>query len=132
MAANSKMLYIIDSSFILSYLLPDEDNIEVQTMFNQYKAGLVDFQSVTLLPYEIVNGIYAANLSKRITIVFSEKLINLFIKLPILLEETIYNDVLKLAQENKISVYDASYLLLSKTTNLPLLTLDKRLKKLNN
>lgn len=130
MAENTKITCVIDSSFALSYLLPDEHNALVQTLFDEYKRGKIDLIAVSLLPFEVVNGIYAATLSKRFSPIIAQKLISEFLDLPIILEAINYDEVFKLSNEYKISVYDSSYLLLSRMKNLKLLTLDKKLQKL--
>lgn len=130
MAGNNKNVCVIDSSYLLAYLLPDETNPQVQETFELYKAGSIRLISSPLLSFEVSNGMYAATLSKRISRISAKKLVESFLKLPITYEAVDTLQALELSFKYKISVYDASYLLLARQKNIPLLTLDKQLKKL--
>lgn len=130
MEEKSNKFYVIDASFILAYLLPDENIKNVQKIFDNYQERKIDLLSSALLPFEVTNAMYAATLSKRIGITLARELITEFLKLPILLEDINYEDVFDLSQKNKISVYDGSYLYLAQIKDLPLLTLDNRLEAL--
>jgi Predicted nucleic acid-binding protein, contains PIN domain len=130
MEENSKKTYVIDSSFILAYLLPDEEIEKVQKLFDKYKLGGVNLLSTVLLPFEVVNGIHAATLSKRIDQEVAMQLIDEFLKLPILFEDVNFTSCFNISYDRKISVYDASYVLLSRIEGVLLLTLDKKLKSL--
>ena len=123
MEGKSKKTSVIDSSFMLCYLLPDEQHEEVQKVFDTYKTGELDLVSLPLFPFEVINGIYAAVLSKRLERTVAEELITEFLKLPIMYEQVNLLEVFKVAQENRISVYDASYLFLARQKQIPLLTL---------
>lgn len=123
--------YILDASFLLSYLLPDERVEKVDYIFQQFKDGKVNFISNQLLPFEIINGLKYALKSKRLSKKTANSLINDFISYEIEYHEVDLKEVLTLSIEKDLTVYDASYLYLSKTNKLPLLTLDERLKKLN-
>lgn len=130
MVEKSKDRFVIDSSFMLCYLMPDEYDDKVQQVFDQYKNGLLKLISLPLLPYEVTNGLYAAILSKRIESQSAPQLIRDFLQFPIGFEGVDYSIVLKTAEKYHISVYDASYITLSEGKHIPLLTLDNKLKKL--
>ena len=65
MPAGNIKTYIIDASFCLAYLLPDEDVEVVNKIFEDYAEGKVRFISSPLLPYEVINGLREAT-RKRI------------------------------------------------------------------
>lgn len=113
---------VVDASYILSLLLPDE-NLDPTSVPSHMFAP-------TLLPYEVANGLRSATSSKRITLKLATALYQEFNKLPITYKTIDFSQVLKLAIQVKLSVYDASYLLLSRDKNLPLKTYDKQLLKL--
>lgn len=129
---DSKPLYVIDASFFLCYLMPDEYKNDVQKVFDQLKNGAIGFISTRLLPFEVANGIYAAVLSKRIDNTLAGNLIEDFLQFPVPLEEINYASTLELALKYRRSIYDASYVLLARQNDLPLLTLDKQLKRLSS
>ncbi len=122
--------YVIDASLILGFLLPDEYDIEAFIKVKEFVSGNSKFIAPTLLPYEIINGLKNAIQRNRVTLNQALELTNQFIEFMIPLQEIDLDAVLKLAQDKDLSVYDASYLYLSKEKNLELLTLDKQLKDL--
>lgn len=125
---NSKR-FIIDASFLVSYLLPDERTQHTEKIFKAYAQGEITFFSSPLLPLEVANSLRHA-VPKRIT---KEQAISLFddfidYKIELLpLDET---EILALSLEHKLTVYDTSYLWLARKKKLPLLTLDTKLAKL--
>ncbi|KKQ42920.1 MAG: VapC-type toxin [Microgenomates group bacterium GW2011_GWC1_37_8] len=123
--------FVVDASFVLSYLLPDEENDYVKEIFSDYQKRKINFITATLLPYEVVNGVKSAIIRKRMSVFKARFLIGEFSKLDFDLETISENEVLKLALARKISIYDASYVWLAKSKKIPLLTLDEKLQKLS-
>lgn len=121
--------YTLDASFVLAFLLPDEHSEEVVKIFREYEAKKVHFISSTVLQLEVVNGLKYA-IGKRINKREAVMLIYDFLGLSINSFELNLEEVLGISLENKISVYDASYLYLAKSQKAVLLTLDKALQKL--
>lgn len=121
--------FVVDASFILAFLLPDEQHHEALNVLDQYSLGKTVLIAPTLLPYEIINGLKGAILRKRITFKQSINIINEFLYLSIPLIDIHLQDVLEVSTNKELSVYDASYLYLAKTAGFPLLTLDEKLKK---
>lgn len=130
MAANIKK-YTVDASFVLSFLLPDESHQEVDLFFNQYKAGIINFLSAPLLPFEVVNGLKLAVIRKRISSKYAKIRMKDFFNYQIRLVGTDFFEAFDLAQKNNLTVYDASYLYLAKSHKAPLLTTDTALQKLS-
>lgn len=128
MAEKHENLAVIDASFILCYLLPDERIAQVESKINDFKQGTLKLISSQLLNFEISNGLYAAVLFKRINSQLATELLTQFLRLPIELENVNFEEALSLAVKRKISVYDASYAYLALSKDLHLLTLDKKLK----
>ncbi|TSC88239.1 MAG: PilT protein domain-containing protein [Microgenomates group bacterium Gr01-1014_7] len=129
MAANIKK-YIVDASFVLSFLLPDENHQEADLFFNQYKAGIINFLSTPLLPFEVVNGLKLAVIRKRISSKYAKERMKEFFNYQIRLVGTDFFEVFDLAQKNNLTVYDACYLYLSRIKKAQLLTSDEALQKL--
>jgi|SRR3989344_2573206 len=129
-ASSATNQFIIDSSFILSLLLPDENQSEVVQLFDQYTSGKVTLIAPTLLQYEVINGLKGAILRKRLNLKEAIVLINQFSDLTITIKNISLTEVIKTASDKNISVYDASYLYLSKLQGIPLLTLDQKLQSL--
>mgnify|MGYP002814649723 CR=1 FL=1 len=127
MAVNVKC-FVVDSSFVLSALLPDEGSLFATNIFNKFSSGEYSLISCLLLPYEIANGIKLALIRKRIDMAEAENLVEKFLKLNIRLCEVETMKLFETAVSENITIYDAAYLLVSRDTNYPLLSLDKHLK----
>lgn len=127
MAGNINQTYIIDSSYLLAYLFPDEENSQVQLFFNKYKEQNIQLIASPMLPFEVINGFQAGILTKRLNYKVALQLCKKFLELPIQLRDVNFLKVFKLSASHKMSFYDASYLYLAQSQNLPLLTLDKHL-----
>ncbi|MBI2596001.1 type II toxin-antitoxin system VapC family toxin [Candidatus Daviesbacteria bacterium] len=131
MAANTKRDLVIDASFVLSFLMPDEYQEEVHHLFNQYQSGLINFVTSQLMYFEAVNGLRTALMRKRLTLEYAKERVEELLDYEIDLKEVDLKEALLLGEKHNLTVYDASYLYLAKSQNLPLLTLDEKLKKLS-
>lgn len=129
MAAGNK--FVVDSSFLLCFLLPDERDELVDEILDNYTKGKIQLIASGLFPFEVFNGINVAIYRKRISIEEAKSLGERFLKLTIPLINADYLEIQKTAQDQKITFYDATYLYLSRLYNIPLLTLDKKLQDLN-
>lgn len=118
--------FVIDASYILEYLLPDEKNPKSDIFFEMHAQGKIELFSTQLLPFEVVNFLKVARKRKRIAEIDAKKLTKSFFKLNINLEGIDFLDVLKIALKENLSVYDASYLSLAKFKKIKILTLDKK------
>lgn len=123
--------YILDASFMLSYLLPDEHVEKVDLIFEKYLQGVINFISTHLLPFEVINGLKYAIKSKRISRNAADKLINDFLLYEIIFISIDLQETLTLSLDCNLTVYDASYLYLAQSNNYQLLTLDQKLVSLS-
>ncbi|MBM3209521.1 type II toxin-antitoxin system VapC family toxin [Candidatus Shapirobacteria bacterium] len=128
MAENTNQ-FVVDASFVLAYLLPDEESASVDKVFRRYAAGEVNLSSSELLPFEVLNGLRTAVLQKRVDERIARKLEQAFLALEINLEPTDFGKCFALALKKNLTLYDASYLLLSQEKKTKLLTIDKNLQK---
>lgn len=124
------MKAVIDASFMLNFLFPDEQSGQVMKAFNDYRMGEIQFIAPYILPLEVINGLHYAVRARRIDEQTAKKLLKVFMDLLILIQEVDLEDILSLSLQNNLSVYDASYLSLAREKDIPLLTLDEKLKKL--
>lgn len=127
MAGNTPKQRVVDASFVLAYLLPDERAQAVDRAFGDYQGGAVDFISCTLLPFEVLNGLRSAVVQKRLEETRARRLSNAFLSLGIELVPVDYHQVVRLALKLNITVYDAGYVWLARHKRIPLLTLDASL-----
>ncbi len=127
MVENIKKNFVIDASYLLAFLL-NENNYEVNELMKQYKTKQINLISTTLLKFEVCNTLRTAVLRKKINKFKAQELLQAFLEFDIVEEKIDYLQVLKLALSKKISFYDASYLYLAKTNKINLLSLDQSLK----
>jgi predicted nucleic acid-binding protein len=123
--------FVLDASLALAWCFPDEKA--------EYRQAVLDALAETpaivpaLWHLEVGNALLMGERRKRCTAADIRKWLSFLATLPIAVDdETItraWNDVLDLAREHTLSVYDASYLELALRRTLPLATLDIPLKK---
>lgn len=126
---NYKDTFVVDTSFILAYLLPDEGERNVEEMFSKFEENKVSFISPNLLIYETMNGLRSAVIQKRQSPKAAQLLLDSFLDMGISFMQVDEKEVLSLALDKSITVYDASYLWLAKSQNIELLTLDVKLAR---
>ena len=128
--ANTKKrnTFVLDTSFVLAYLLPDEKERSVDEMFSKFEENKISFIAPHLLAYEITNGLRSAVVQKRQSPKTAELLLDSFLNMGILFERVNEKEVFRLALKNNITSYDAAYVWLAKSKKTKLLTLDERLE----
>ena len=127
MAENINNVFVIDASFVLAYLL-DEDNTTIDSIFEKQVKGEINFIAPSILKYEVGNTLRTKLMRKKIKKEEAQRLYRSFLAINIKEELLDFHDVLDLALEKNLSFYDASYLYLAKSKKIDLLTLDHLLK----
>lgn len=127
MDVDIKNTFVVDASFVLAFLL-DENNIEVESIFKKQALGKVYFIAPSILKYEVGNSLRTKLLRKKLKKDRVGKIYQSFLAINIKEETINFYDVLDLALEKNISFYDASYLYLAKSKKINLLSLDHSLK----
>lgn len=126
---------IIDSSIFLGWIFPDENDIYSTTIHNDFLHRRIDLVAPSILLYEVLNAIRSAILRRRIDKTIGNALVNESLHaLPQLVDFSSFaKDAYQLSNEYDISIYDASYVVLSQKEKLPFYTGDKKLAdKLKN
>lgn len=121
--------FVVDASFVLAALFPDERSEKVDAVFARFQKGEINFYSTDLLPFEVLNSLRSAVVQKRLKSKQAETLTEAFLGLEIILEKVKEKEVFMLAVSKKLTVYDAGYLWLAREKKIPLLSLDKTLLK---
>jgi predicted nucleic acid-binding protein len=122
------MPFIVDASVAAAWVLPDEDDPQAEAALSLLERddGLVP----DLFWHEVRNTLVVAERRQRITAV---DMLPALIRLESLLVTTIrYGDhstIISLARKHRLTTYDATYLALALTKELPLTTLDTRLQQ---
>ncbi|RJP28476.1 MAG: PIN domain-containing protein [Candidatus Omnitrophota bacterium] len=124
--------FVLDCSATMAYFFKDETSACVDAAFEMLVVkgtALVP----PIWPLEVANTCLSAERRKRLTIPDVEEIFSILEMLPI--EIIPYEDlkstwdVQSMARTHNLTAYDAAYLELAKRKNLPLLTLDKKLKQ---
>jgi predicted nucleic acid-binding protein len=127
---NQKNTFVVDTSFVLAYLLPDEGGRVVEDIFSKFEENKINFISPYLLSFEIMNGLRSATMQKRQSVNAAEHLLDAFLNMGILFENVNVKEVFRFAVRNGITAYDDSYVWLAKSKKLDLLTLDEKLENI--
>jgi predicted nucleic acid-binding protein len=119
----------------VAWCFEDETTAYTEMVFNRLTGG-AEAIVPPLWPYEVANSLAAAERHKRTTSAKVARFLDRLARLPISLEPTdrsqmgrAFDQVLSLARQYRLSVYDAAYLELAERLGVPLASLDRNLKK---
>jgi predicted nucleic acid-binding protein len=117
------MPFVVDTSVVGSWLLPDEHHPEAVTALDRLKDD--EAFAPSLLWFELRNLLLANERRQRITPAQTAVVLNLVQQLPLWLDSQADSDAtLELALAHGLTVYDAVYLELALRRHLPLVTFD--------
>lgn len=119
------MIVVIDASALLAVILD-----EPERAFLLGATLGVHLVAPAALPFEIANALVGMHRRHRLSIAEAQDAWQLFTRVQVELLETDLRATLDLALERGTYAYDALYLLLAKSTALPLVTLDRRMQRL--
>jgi predicted nucleic acid-binding protein len=123
---------VLDASYAASWFLPDELSTESERLLAEVQAGKLALCVPELWIYEMANLLRMAGKRKRLspesvrdaTLLLEEIPMERFSHAPSLMLRW-----LALAERHDLSAYDAAYLELAERLNLPLKTLDQKLRQ---
>ena len=130
--ADPAKLIVIDASIALAWILPDEKTSpSANRLYNRSTTGEITLIAPELLLYEVLNGIRSAVIQRRLPRKLINLAINHFIDLAVLLQkqEEYSQDIVKIALNKDLSVYDAAYVALAKKLKVIFCTADQKLAK---
>ncbi len=124
------MAFILDTSVALAWILPDEGSEATDALADRLVRETAIVPAIWLL--EVGNALLVAVRRGRLSENERARLTSGLAALPIEVEpgdsERAFGDVLDLAGKLDLSAYDAAYLELARRRQLPLATLDRRLR----
>jgi len=124
------MPFILDSSVALAWILPDETNPTLDPLCDRLTDDIALVPPVW--PLEVGNVLLVAVKRGRLTTKDVSQLITELRALPLEIDaastERAMEETLALAKKYNVTTYDASYLELAKRRDLPLATLDTKLR----
>jgi len=129
MDVNGDREFVVDASYVLAFLLPDERDEKVMRAFQRHVIGEMQFISIFLLPFDVGNSLKLAVMRKRVDAAVARELIQSFLHNHISLREVELARVWETAEQERLTVYDAAYLTLARQKDIPLLSFDTHLQK---
>jgi predicted nucleic acid-binding protein len=127
--------FVIDCSVSAAWFLPQEQTSAYESLLSE----ILDRHSEMIIPdlwwYEVMNVIRSAVLRQRISENDAQKIFLFLRDIPkrvIEMSESGQFGILKLAMDENLSVYDATYLFLAISTGSQLITADQDLLSLKN
>lgn len=124
------MTFVLDSSVAVAWVLPDEDSVDVDAI----AARLESEPAIVpvIWPLEVHNALLVAQRRARIAHKQLDAALRALSDLAIEVDHDVSmastGRALSLAAELGLSVYDASYLELAARQNIPLASIDRRLR----
>ena len=123
--------FVLDASVTVAWALADERDHYPERILDALCEGEAVVPSIW--PLEVANALLMAERRKRLKRAEVENFLSLLQELPIRVEGDNplrdWGEILLLAREEGLSVYDAAYLNLALRSGLPLATLDQALRK---
>ena len=120
---------VLDCSSVLAWFFEDERDADALRLMDALAAARAHVPS--LWPYEIANAMLVAERRGRLKADSITDGMEAMEALDIVVEpgKTIERELVELARQNSLSVYDASYLALAMHLKIPLATRDAKLKR---
>jgi len=123
--------FVLDCSVTMSWFFKDEVSNYADQVHEKLTAGSIAYVP-SIWPLEVTNVFLIVERQKRIHQWETTKYQNLLRKFPIRVQPVPTNDqldfIFQIAREYKMTAYDASYLELAIRKQLPIATLDKKIK----
>lgn len=122
---------VIDASVALSWAFEDEGDGYADRVLE----AMVEAEAYTpgVWPLEVGNGLLAAERRGRLEQAAAVRFLSLLRQLPIIVEveraDLMLGEIMALAREQGLSVYNAAYLHLAMRRGLPLATVDEALRQ---
>jgi predicted nucleic acid-binding protein len=123
--------FILDGSLTLAWCFEDESTSFTDSIQDALKTDSTCLVA-PIWPSEVANGVLIAVRRGRISVAEGDTFLLTLLQMPIdvafVPPATVFQEVLPLARNNGLTVYDASYLYLAMRHDLPLATLDHALR----
>lgn len=122
---------IIDSSVVVKWYLPDEENTDAIKIKSDFTRKLVSVNVPLLFFYEVSNILRTVSKSLRIDTEKSTKAFEdiLNLNFTTYFSKELFRDALQKAFNLDITAYDAAYVALAENLQIPLFTADEKLVK---
>lgn len=131
MKAAATKRFVLDASVAVAWCFSDETSRATEDLLDALTNG-AEGRVPGIWPFEVANSLLVGEKRKRITSAQVTSSLQRISALPISLDpvhtDRLFEGVLLLARAEQLAEYDAAYLELALRENLPLATLDTRLR----
>lgn len=125
------MPFVLDTSVTLAWLFPDEDEKALDEIADRLVTDTA--YAPAIWPLEVTNALLTASRRGRIADKDIDEIIEQVARLPVTVEttdpHTVFTEIPGLARAHNLTSYDAAYFELAIRRQLPVATLDRRLRE---
>lgn len=119
---------VIDASVVIASLLPDEAYRAASLrILKEFLSGNLELLTIPLLRFEITNALWKAISRGRTKLNDAQAALREFEAFSLPEREAVTQEILRIAYAYNRSAYDAAYLALAESEQVPLVTADKHL-----
>ena len=122
--------FVLDASVTLAWYFEGESNAYADAIADRFPA--VQAIVPAIWPLEVANAVVMGERRNRGTVLTASQWATYLTALPIAVDEPLlrraFNEILTIARDRILSVYDASYLELAIRSGLPIASLDTKLR----
>ena len=120
-------MIVLDASVVIKWFKPDETSDVAEQLLQEHLAGREAIFIPSLLVYEFTNALWY---SKRLTVKEIEEALLLLDSIKINYigpDRALLAEALRVSEQTRLSIYDASYVVLAKRFSCRLYSADKKL-----
>jgi predicted nucleic acid-binding protein len=132
MKGDATKRFVLDASVTLAWCFPEESTSYTEAVLDLLANG-AEATAPAIWPFEVANALLVGERRKRVTVAQVTSMLSRIAALPIFVDpirvDRAFEQVLSLARQQQLTEYDAAYLELALRENLPLATLDVRLRR---
>ena len=123
-------MFVLDASVAIAWVFEDEKTPQTDALFRD--AWVTSAIVPEIWPLEVTNVLLTAERRKRLSAEKREEYARVFASLPVGIVETpaeeVFDNILPLAHQERLTTYDATYLHLAMRLKTSLATLDEALR----
>jgi len=132
MKAGATDRIVVDASIVMAWCFDDESTPLTDGILDLASTG-AEIVVPAIWPFEVANALLVAERRKRISVAQATAFLGRLGRYAISAEQTLasqaFDEILALARQHGLTVYDAAYLELALRRALPLATLDNDLRR---
>jgi len=121
--------FVVDNSVVMTWCFQDEVSPYAEAVLDSLTEAVAVVPAIW--PLEVINVLLVAERKRRLRVADSVRFITLLAQLPIMIDrswpERLMKDLLAFGRSHNLSSYDTAYLELAVRQGIPIATLDQKL-----